>query len=134
MASVSNGLAKRSISLYRNPDPGDPSEVLGPRECGFSLGQRDHDLHIADGEEAGPAVDHALVPVLVNLIGQDDDVALLKSELAFVLWLKVVEGAAARLVQHLRRCRNKRHPEAKGGALSFMSNKTEKGRKTPHFS
>lgn len=67
-----------------------------------SLRQRDDDLHIVDGEEAGLAVDHALVPVLVDPVGEDDDVALLETQLALILRLKVIEGATAWLVQHLR--------------------------------
>lgn len=63
--------------------------------------QGDDDLHIVDGEKTGFTVDHALVPVLVYLVGEDDDVALLEAQLTLVLWLKVIEGATARLVQHL---------------------------------
>lgn len=88
------------------------------REWKFSLRQRDQDLHVVDGEEASPTVYHALIPVLIYPIGQDDEVTLLKSELAFVLWLKVVEGAAARLVQHLRLCWNRKHPEVMSGSDS----------------
>lgn len=67
-----------------------------------SLGQGNNDLHIVDGEEAGLAVDHALIPILVYLIGEDDDVSLFEAKLTLVLWLKVIQGATARLVQHLR--------------------------------
>lgn len=62
------------------------------------VGQRDQDIHVVDGEEARLAVDHALVPVLVDLIGQSDDVALLEAQLALVLWLEVVECSTAGLV------------------------------------
>lgn len=44
-------------------------------------------------------MDHPLVPVLVDLVGQGDDVALLEAQLAVVLGLEVVEGFAAGLVQ-----------------------------------
>ncbi|KAA8585679.1 hypothetical protein FQN60_004373 [Etheostoma spectabile] len=74
---------------------------LQDSRCRRSLRQRDNHLHVVDGEEARLAVDHALVPVLVYLVGEDDDVALLEAQLALVLWLKVVERAAARLVQRL---------------------------------
>lgn len=66
-----------------------------------SLRQGDDDLHVVDGEKTGLAVDHALIPVLVYLVGEDDDVAFLEAQLTLVLWLKVIEGATARLVQHL---------------------------------
>lgn len=103
------------ISLNRNPDSVDPPAVSGSRSSvvrpkagwrqrvwRFSLRQGDHDLHVVDGEEASPTVYHALIPVLIYLICKDDDVPLLKSKLVFALWLKVIKGAAARLVQHLR--------------------------------
>ena len=62
------------------------------------MGERHQDIDVVDGEEARLAVDHALVPVVVNLIGQGDDVALLEAQLALVLWFKVVERSATRLV------------------------------------
>lgn len=72
--------------------------------CWSSLRKGDDDLYVVDGEEAGFTIDHTLVPVLVYLVGEDDDVALLEAQFAFVLWLKVVEGATARLVQDLQLC------------------------------
>lgn len=66
------------------------------------VGQRHQDVHIVDGEEARVAVQHPLVPVVVDLVGQRDDIALLEAQLALVLGVKVVEGAAAGLVH--RRC------------------------------
>lgn len=72
----------------------------GQREQ-VSLWQRDDDLHVVDGEEARIAVDHAFVPVLVNLVSEDDHVALLEAQLALVLGLEVVEGATAGLIQDL---------------------------------
>lgn len=56
------------------------------------------DIHVVDGEEARLAVDHALVPVVVDLVGEGDDVALFEAQLALVLGLKVVERSAAGLV------------------------------------
>lgn len=60
--------------------------------------ERHQDIHVVDGEEARLAVDHALVPVVVDLIGQGDDVALFEAELTLVLWLKVVQCSATGLV------------------------------------
>lgn len=65
----------------------------------LSLRQGHQHLHIAEGEEAGLAVEHALVPVLVDLVGQRDDVALVEAQLPIVLRLKVIQRLAARLVQ-----------------------------------
>lgn len=45
------------------------------------------------------AVDHALVPVLVDLIGQCDDVALFEAQLPVILGLKIVQRLAAGLVE-----------------------------------
>ena len=66
-----------------------------------SLGQGDDNLHIVDGEEARIPVDHALIPVLIDLVGEDDGVALLEAKLALVLGLEVVQTPTAGLVQHL---------------------------------
>lgn len=60
--------------------------------------ERHQDIHVVDGEEARLAVDHALVPVVVDLVGQGDDVTLFEAQLAFVLWFKVVECSATGLV------------------------------------
>lgn len=77
--------------------------------------QRDYDLHVVDGKEASLAIYHALIPVVIYPICKDDKVTLLKSKLTFVLWLKVIQRAAARLVQHLRPCLNRKHPEVMSG-------------------
>lgn len=61
--------------------------------------QRDEDLDVVEREESRLAVDHSFVPVLVDLIGQSDDVALVEAQLALVLRLKVVQGLAAGLLQ-----------------------------------
>lgn len=66
------------------------------------LGQGYDNLHIVDWEEARVSVYHAFVPVVIYLVGEDDDVTLLKAQLAIVLWLKVIQGPGTRLVQHLR--------------------------------
>lgn len=60
--------------------------------------KRHQDIHIVDGEEARMAADHALVPVVVDLIGQGDDIALFEAQLTLVLWLEIVERPAAGLV------------------------------------
>lgn len=60
--------------------------------------ERHQDIHIVDGEEARLAVDHAFIPVVVDLIGQGDDVALFEAQLTVVLWLEVVECSTAGLV------------------------------------
>lgn len=61
--------------------------------------QRDEDLDVVEGEEPRLAVQHSLVPVLVDLIGQGDDVALAEAQLALVLRVKVVKRLAARLLR-----------------------------------
>lgn len=43
------------------------------------VGQWHQDIHIVDGEEAGVAVQHPLVPVVIDLIGQGDDIAFLEA-------------------------------------------------------
>lgn len=37
------------------------------------------DIHVVDGEEARVAMQHALVPVFIDLIGQGDDVTFLEA-------------------------------------------------------
>lgn len=61
--------------------------------------KRDEDLNVIEREESRLAVEHALVPVFVNLIGQSDDVALMEAQLSLVFWLKVVQGLTAGLLQ-----------------------------------
>lgn len=65
---------------------------------GVLMRERHQDIHVVDGEEARLAVDHALVPVVIDLVGQGDDVALFEAQLAFVLGFEVVERSAAGLV------------------------------------
>lgn len=64
-----------------------------------SLRQGHQHLHVAEGEEARLAVEHALVPVLVDLVGQRDDVTLVEAQFPGILRLKVVQSFAAWLVQ-----------------------------------
>lgn len=62
------------------------------------MGQRHQDVHVVDGEEARVAVQHPLVPVVIDLVGQRDDIALFEAQLTLVLGVEVVERAAAGLV------------------------------------
>lgn len=57
--------------------------------------QRHEDLDVVEGEESRLAVQRALVPVLVDLIGQGDDIALAEAQLSVVLGLKVIQRLAA---------------------------------------
>ena len=43
------------------------------------VGQWHQDIHIVDGEEARVAVQHPLIPVVIDLIGQGDDIAFLEA-------------------------------------------------------
>lgn len=61
--------------------------------------QRNEDLDIIEREESWLAVQHSLVPVLVDLISQSDDIALAEAQLSLVFWLKVVQRLTARLLQ-----------------------------------
>lgn len=61
--------------------------------------QRDQNLHIVEGEESRLAIEHAFIPVLIDLIGQRDDVTLAKAQLSFVLRLKVVQSFTAGLLR-----------------------------------
>lgn len=71
-----------------------------PRISRWTLvGQWDEHLDVVEGEEARLAVQHPLVPVLVDLVGQRDDVALVEAQLSLVLGLKVVQRLTARLLQ-----------------------------------
>lgn len=63
-----------------------------------SLRERHQDLYVVYGEEARFAVNHAFIPVVIDLIGEDDDVTLFKAQLALVLRLKVVQTSTAGLV------------------------------------
>lgn len=65
---------------------------------GILVGQRHQRIHVVDGEESGVSVQHPLEPVVVDLVGQGDDVTLLEAQLAVVLGVEVVEGAAAGLI------------------------------------
>lgn len=73
--------------------------MTGSRVWVQSLRQRHQHLHIAEWEEARLAVQHPLIPVLVNLVGKRDEVTLAEAQLAIILWLKVIKRLAAWLVQ-----------------------------------
>lgn len=64
--------------------------------------QRNKDLDVVEREESRLAVQHAFVPVLINLIGQGDDVALAEAQLSLVLRLEVVQRLTARLLRGWR--------------------------------
>lgn len=54
--------------------------IVGTAGSGDVLvGQRHQDIHVVDGEKAGVAVQHPLVPVVIYLVGQSDDVAFLEA-------------------------------------------------------
>lgn len=46
---------------------------------GVLVGQRHQRIHVVDGEKAGVSVQHPLEPVVIDLVGQGDDVALLEA-------------------------------------------------------
>ena len=52
--------------------------------------QWNKDLDVVEREESRLPVQHPLVPVLVDLIGQGDNVALVEAQLALVLWIEVI--------------------------------------------
>lgn len=73
-----------------------------PQSClgSFKLvWQWNEDLDVVEREESRLAVEHALVPVLVDLIGQGDDIALAEAQLSLVFRLEVVQCPAARLLR-----------------------------------
>lgn len=53
------------------------ADTAGSRDV--LVGKRHQDIHVIDGEEAGVAVQHPLIPVFIDLIGQGDDVAFLEA-------------------------------------------------------
>lgn len=69
----------------------------------LSVRQRHRHLHVVDGEVSRPTADGPLQPVLVDLADEVDDVALAEAQLPLVLWLKVIQGSAARLGCRQRR-------------------------------
>ena len=78
-------------------------------------GKRNQDVHIADREKARLAAQHTLIPVTINLIGQDDDVALFKAQLTLAEWLEGVECPATRLVKYHFTLLWMRHAETHSG-------------------
>lgn len=75
------------------------SLLLGSLALFILVWQRNEDLNIVEREESRLAVQHSLIPVLVDLIGQGDDIALVEAQLSLVLWLKVVQRLTARLLR-----------------------------------
>lgn len=74
------------------------SFLLGSLALFVLVWQRNEDLDIVEREESRLAVQHSLVPVLVDLIGQGDDIALAEAQLSLVLRIKVVQRLTARLL------------------------------------
>lgn len=75
------------------------SLLLGSLALFTLVWQRDEDLDVVEREESRLAVQHSLVPVLVDLIGQGDDIALVEAQLSLVLRLEVVQRLTARLLR-----------------------------------
>lgn len=69
-----------------------------PRTRVLSVRQGHHDLHVVAWEEPRLTVERTLVPVLVDLTGQRDHVALAESQLTVVFGLEVVQGLTAGLL------------------------------------
>ena len=63
----------------RNWRPGFVVDSAGAGQTAVLVGQWHQDIHVVDGEEAGVAVQHPLVPVVIDFIGQGDDIAFLEA-------------------------------------------------------
>ena len=76
-------------------------DYLSKKFCSpFLFGHWDEHLDVADGKEAGSSAHRALVPVVVNLRDQRNEIALLELQLILILRVKVVQrlgAGAARL-------------------------------------
>ena len=101
MAPAGSDTALAAGAPWNAGDPAGGAGQCGRRGggTGESLRQGHKHLHVAEREEARLAVQHALVPVLIDLVGQRDDVTLTEAQLPVVLGLEVVQRLAARLVQ-----------------------------------
>ncbi len=75
------------------------SLLLGSLALYVLVWQRNEDLNIVEREESRLAIQHSLIPVLIDLIGQGDDIALVEAQLSLVLWLEVVQRLTARLLR-----------------------------------
>lgn len=62
------------------------------------MGQSNQNFYIVDGEKARLAMKHPLIPVLVNLISECDDIALFKTQFPFIFRFKVIQSSAAGLI------------------------------------
>lgn len=65
--------------------------VEGPAEWGW-LGKLHDDFHGAGGEDATDSIDFPLVPVLVQLPPEEDDIALVKFQVPRILPSVAVQG------------------------------------------
>lgn len=54
------------------------------------MGQGNQNFHVIDGEEAWLAMKHPLIPVLINLVSECDDITLFKPQFPFIFRFKVV--------------------------------------------
>lgn len=59
--------------------PGFVVDSNGAEQPAILVGQCHQDIHVVDGEEARVAMQHPLVPVFINLIGQGDDISFLEA-------------------------------------------------------
>lgn len=78
-----------------------PGEVHD-RNWGFRMdlmGQSYQDVNVIDREESWLAIYHPFIPVLINLIGQYDDVTFLKAQLALILRIEIIQSATTRPIQ-----------------------------------
>ena len=105
LAKVFSHLSRTSTP----PPPPPPPPPLSPLVL-----KRHHHLHIVAGEQPRLTAQRALKPVLVDDSGQCDDVTLLKAQLSGVLWLKVIQGLAARLLCGYGRPGGRRERERAG--------------------
>lgn len=62
------------------------------------LWQRYEDSDVVYGKEARLAAKHTLIPVLIYLAGQNDDVTFFKAQLSLVFWLEGVKRPTAGLI------------------------------------
>lgn len=74
-----------------------PFHLAAPLISWLFSWQRHHHFNIIVGEISCSASNAPLQPVFINSTDQGDDVALVESQLTFVLWIKVIEGFTARL-------------------------------------
>lgn len=62
------------------------------------MGQSDQSLYIVDRTEDWLAMKPSLVPVLISLVSEHDDITMFKTQFPFICWSKVVQNSAAGLI------------------------------------